>query len=126
MKQSGGISHHGEKADTDEEVSPTVENMIVLMWLQAIHPNLPKLVKQRYGTELRCRTLASVKPEISLAMDSLLEELQCSEDMKIMRAVPHTYNRMQSNPPPKRIPPQELLARHAHSVEKLAVPQVTS
>ena len=57
LKQGGGISHHGEKADTDEEVSPTVENMIVLMWLQAIHPNLPKLVKQRYGTELRCRTL---------------------------------------------------------------------
>ena len=104
LKQDGGLSHHGEKADTDEEVSPIVENMIVLMWLQAIHPKLPKLVKQRYGTELRCRTLASVKPEISLAMDSLVEELQCSEDMKIMRAVPHTFNRMKSNPPPKRIP----------------------
>ena len=106
LKQGGSISHHGEKADTDKEISKTVENMIVLMWLQAIHPNLPKLVNQRYGTELRCRTLAGVKPEISLAMDSLLEELQCSVDMKIMRAVPHAYNRMKNNPPPRRIPPR--------------------
>lgn len=41
---------------------PTVENLIVLTWLRLIKPSLPQLVKQRYGTELRARTLASIKP----------------------------------------------------------------
>lgn len=35
---------------------------------------------------MRSRTLASIKPEISQALESLLEELQSSEDAKSMRA----------------------------------------
>ncbi|KAL5005704.1 hypothetical protein ScPMuIL_016862, partial [Solemya velum] len=54
----------------DEELSPSMENMITLIWLKLIHSGLPRLVKQRYGTELRSRTLASIKPEISQALDS--------------------------------------------------------
>lgn len=38
-----------------------------------------RLVKERYGTELRSRTLASINPEISQTLDSLLIELQASE-----------------------------------------------
>ena len=60
--------------------------MVLLTWLRLIHTDLPKLVKQRYGTELRSRTLASIKPEISQALESLLEELQSSEDVKVMHA----------------------------------------
>ena len=55
----------------DEELSPSQENFIVLTWLRLLHSNLPRLVKQRYGTELHRRTLASVKPEISHAVDLL-------------------------------------------------------
>ena len=36
----------------DEELTPTLENFTVLTWLKLIHLELPKLVKQRYGTEL--------------------------------------------------------------------------
>ncbi len=32
---------------------PTLDNTVVLLWLQALHPGLPALVKQRYGAELR-------------------------------------------------------------------------
>ncbi|VDI67074.1 Hypothetical predicted protein [Mytilus galloprovincialis] len=42
--------------------------------------------QKRYGTELRARTLASIKPEISQALESLLEELRTTEDAKSMRA----------------------------------------
>ncbi|CAC5370017.1 unnamed protein product [Mytilus coruscus] len=55
--------------------------------LRLIHPELPKLIKQRCGTELRARTLASTKPEKSQALESLLEELRTTEDAKSMRAV---------------------------------------
>ena len=83
---TSGLNHHGEAPTEDEELTPTLENLIVLFWLHLINSNLPGLVKQRYGTELRSRTLASIKPEISQAMDTLLETLQSNEEAKIMRA----------------------------------------
>ena len=82
------LTHHGEQLTVDEELSPTLENLTVVLWLQSIHPGLPKLVKQRYGTDLRVRTLASIKPEISLALDSLLSEIKSSEESRIMRSFP--------------------------------------
>ena len=86
LRSDSGITHHGEQVNEDEELCPSLENFVVLTWLRLIHSGLPKLVKQRYGTELRSRTLASVKPEISQALDSLLEEIHASEDAKAMRA----------------------------------------
>ncbi len=59
--------------------------LVVVTWLKLIHPDLPKLIKQRYGTELRSRTLASIEPEIFLVMDSLLDELH-SQSASAMRA----------------------------------------
>ena len=79
------LSHHGELLDDDEDLSPSLENFVVLTWLQLIHPELPRLVKQRYGTELRTRTLASIKPEISQALNSLLDEIKSADEAKVMR-----------------------------------------
>ena len=69
---NSSITHHGDVITGDEELSPTLENLVVLTWLRPKHPDLPGLVEQHHGTELRSRTLASLKPEISLALDSLL------------------------------------------------------
>ena len=81
---NSSITHHGDAITADEELSPTLENLVVLIRL--IHPNLPGLVKQRYGTELRSRTLASLKPEISQASDSLFEEIRSTADSKVLRS----------------------------------------
>ena len=70
------ISHHDQKISEEEEMTPTLENFIVLTWLRLINTDLPRLVKQRYGPELRSRTLASLKPEISQALNSLIDELE--------------------------------------------------
>ena len=85
LRSNCNITHHNEQITEDEELSPTMENFIVLSWLRLINPALPKLVKQRYGTELRSRTLASIKPEISQALSSLLDEIACSDEGKVMR-----------------------------------------
>ena len=61
-------------------MTPTFEHFIVLTWLRLIHADLPKLVKQWYGTELRIRT------EILQALTSLLDEIRSSEDARVMRA----------------------------------------
>ena len=113
---NGNISHHGEVPGSDEEMSPTLENLVVLTWLRLVHPDLPSLVKQRYGTELRSKSLASLKPEISQALDSLLEEISNNADAKILRSTASKlrqppargpYNRFQkpgTKPPVKSCP----------------------
>ena len=96
------ISHHGIPPTEDEEVSPTLENLIVLTWLRLLHPSLPKLVKQRYGTELRSRTLASIKPEISQALDSLLDELGNEASINQTFTRPQYNQRRPPQPRPRR------------------------
>ncbi|MCG8047829.1 MAG: retropepsin-like domain-containing protein, partial [Candidatus Thiodiazotropha endolucinida] len=86
LKSNGSIRHHGDIPEYDEDMSPTLENFVVLTWLRLVHPDLPALVKQRYGTELRSQTLSSIKPEISQALDSLLEEIHASSESKVLRA----------------------------------------
>jgi hypothetical protein len=83
---TGGITHHGEVPTSDEDLTPSLENTVVVIWLQLIHQGLPQLVQQKYGSELRNKTLASLKPEISQALPSLLDELRAIEDSKVLRA----------------------------------------
>ena len=90
-----GILHHGDKITEDEDLSPTLENVIVYLWLQLIHKDLPGLIKIKYGPELRHKSLASIKPEISGALNSLLEELGASHP-SILRASGSSYNNYQN------------------------------
>ena len=103
LLKANSLTHHGDLITEDEELTPSLENFVVLTWLKLIHPELPKLVKQRYGTELRSRTLASIKPEVSQALNSLLDEIRASDDARIMRTATNTFRK--SSPvkaPPKR------------------------
>ena len=52
LSASGNITHHGERITEDEELSPTLENVIGFMWLQLIHKDLPGLVKTKYGPDI--------------------------------------------------------------------------
>ena len=105
---ANSLTHSDGKLSEDEDISPTLENVIVLVWLRTIHPNLPKLVKQKYGTELRTQTLTSIKPEISMALDSLLDELNSTEDARVMRSVmrksPFSNSSRDKSTVPKRGP----------------------
>ena len=101
---NGPITHHGANVTADEEMTPTLENMVVLTWLKLIHSALPALVKQRYGTELRSKTLASLKPEISQALDSLLEEIRSTADTKVLRTTASRFRQPPSRPSHKPSP----------------------
>ena len=67
LLHASGLTHHGEHVTENEELTPTLETFVVLTWLRLIHPSLPRLVKQSYGTELRSRTLSSIKTEIYIS-----------------------------------------------------------
>ena len=75
------------------KMTPTLKNFIVLTWLWLVHPDLPKLVKQHHGTELHSRTLASIKPEISQALQSLLDEICATEVAKVMHTATSSHRR---------------------------------
>ena len=85
LKPDGSITHHGDAPAAEEEMSPSLENLVILTWLHLINKDLPALVKQRYGTELRSKTLASIKPEISQALDSLLDEIHATQESEVLR-----------------------------------------
>ena len=41
LSATGNISHHGQRPIDDEEVTPSLENTVVFLWLQLINPALP-------------------------------------------------------------------------------------
>jgi len=87
LTTAGGITHHGEAITEDEELSPTLENMIILTWLHLLHKDLSCLVKQQYDTELSSCTLASIKLEISQAKDTQLDEVQLTTDTRVFKSI---------------------------------------
>ena len=70
-----GVRHDGEDVTEHEEFSPTLLNLTVVIWLNAIHPGLPAIIKQRFATNLRDVTIYSIRNEISDSVPSLLQEL---------------------------------------------------
>lgn len=67
-----------------EDLSNALENLVILIWLQLTQKDLPVLVKQRYCTELRSKTLASIKQEISESLDMYANELDASHESLIL------------------------------------------
>lgn len=74
MDPNDAIKHLGIDP-VGETMSPTLLNVGVVLWLHCIHSGLPALVKQRYASELRNKSLASLREEISESLDALLSEL---------------------------------------------------
>ena len=40
LLSANSLCHHGEVTTEDEELTPTLENFIVLTWLKLLHPEL--------------------------------------------------------------------------------------
>lgn len=70
-----------------EDRSNVLENLVILIWLQLTQIDLPVLVKQRNCTELRSKTLASIKQEISESLDMYANELDASHESLILWTV---------------------------------------
>ena len=69
----------------DEKLSPTFENAIVLWSLDKIDPRLPAKVKRNYGHQMTGNiTLRDVQPVIFEHIDNMLEELDHSQNSKLL------------------------------------------
>ena len=58
---------------TGDALTVSLLNLIALVWLQKIHPDLLKIVRTEYAKELRDNTaMAALVPRISLSIDAML------------------------------------------------------
>jgi hypothetical protein len=65
MKASSSIKHLNTTTTVDETLSPTLQNITVVLWLKAINADLPAMIKQRFATQLRTTTLFSLRDDIT-------------------------------------------------------------
>ena len=70
------LFRNSEPLAEDEEMSPTLENMVVLLWLERIDPRLPKKVSATFAHQMVGNTsLRDLQPTISARLPGLLQEL---------------------------------------------------
>jgi len=78
------LHHNDTKVTTNEDISPTVERLAVLRWLELMDSRLPSLVAIRYSADLQIKTLKDLQPQIVSGLDALLEELK-RDDVQVAR-----------------------------------------
>ena len=79
LQNGSKLKHDGNIPTTDEELSPTVERLAVLRWMELIHPSLPALVQRTFAYDLQRMTLKDMQPQIVDALDGFVEELRHDE-----------------------------------------------
>ena len=77
------IRHVGEKVEEDEQMSPTVERLVVLFWLHFIDDRLPGFVSRIYAKYLQSNSFKDLQPQISIIMQFFLKDLNTQEDIKV-------------------------------------------
>ena len=76
LLKSGRITHHGKVPTTDESLSPTTERLVVLRWLEALHPALPNHVTNVFAQDLQTKSLKDLQPRITEQLDDLLRQIE--------------------------------------------------
>lgn len=83
LTAGSSIKFEGETVEEDEEMSPTVERLAVLIWLQSIDERLPAYVSRIYAKDLQTNSIKDLQPQISMNMQSILDDLNAQEDIKV-------------------------------------------
>ena len=73
---TGRIKHDGKVPTTDESLTPTIERLIVLRWLEILHPMLPHHVANIFAHDLQMTSLKDLQPRICDQIDDLLRHVE--------------------------------------------------
>ena len=79
LQKDGKLKHDGVDVTADEVISPTVERLAVLRWMELLHPQLPQLVQRTFACDLQRMTLKDLQPQIVDALEGFLAELKAGE-----------------------------------------------
>ena len=84
------ISENGELIVTDEELTPCLNSIMVMDWIEAIGGSpLVEHVYRSYAKDLETNTLGSLQTRISKNLEALLVEMQEFEQAKVNRVAVH-------------------------------------
>lgn len=94
----GGLKYIDGPLEEDEEMSPTLHNVIILQWLELLHPKLRQAVTQKFVTQLRDQTYASLYPEISRSIEAILDDIESEASIsRLQTSFRHNPNQYQSS-----------------------------
>ena len=79
LTKGGTLKHDGVVPEADEFLSPTMERLAVLRWMELLHPRLAQLVSRTFAYDLQRMTLKDIQPQIVDALDGFLAELKADE-----------------------------------------------
>ena len=80
------IKEDGKTITTDENMTPCLNSIVVLDWIEAIGgPTLVEHVHRVYAKDLETQTLGSLQSRISKNFESLMNEVEEQENVKINR-----------------------------------------
>ena len=86
IQKGNNIQEYGKVIKESEDMTPTVNSLVVLDWLEAIGgPSLVEHVHRIYSTELENVTLASLQTKIWKNLPALLHEANEQEDQNISK-----------------------------------------
>ena len=107
------LKHDGATVASDEIMSPTVERLAVLRWMELINPKLPNLVSRTFAYDLQRMTLKDIQPQIVDALDGFLAEIKNEEitasrvnfrSKPFSKSQPKSYSKFQPASKPKYQP----------------------
>lgn len=75
LTKDSTLKYNDVEYGKNEVMSPTLERLVVLRWLELLEPGLPAMVQRYFSHELRTRTLKDLQPQICDALDDLLAQL---------------------------------------------------
>ena len=94
LLSSGKIEHDGKIPTTNESLSPTTERLIVLRWLEVLHPQLPQHVHNVFSQDLQGKSLKDLQPRICEQIDDLLRQVADKSENENLSA---SYSRFSKN-----------------------------
>ena len=76
-----GTIYHGARLQAPETLGPLTESIIVIKWLEAIHPALPNYIMENRGDLFtdQAPNFCDIQPELCNIMDSLVAKVQETE-----------------------------------------------
>lgn len=81
MKAGQNITFQGKKITTDEILTPSIQNSIVVDWLAGIDEDLVEEVEQYYARDLENVSLVDMQETIAQGLPALLSKIKTKKDI---------------------------------------------
>ena len=81
--------YHGNDLQSPETLGPTLESIIVIQCLRAIHPDLPEFVMNNKGMLFTAQTpnFCDIQQELCETMDTILAQMDAQDNINRLQAV---------------------------------------